>query len=101
MAKLKQLEEGVYSSGKGKKGQVVFFALMFGLVVILLALSLAPTLQDVTGDAMNADGLDCNNVSISNFDKAACRTADISLFYFVGGLIFIGAAILGARIVLG
>lgn len=85
-----------------KKGQVIFFGLMLGLVIIILALAIAPAIMQSVGDARNVTngdtiGMDCSNSSISDFDKAACVTTDLTTFYFVGALIFIGGAIITAK----
>ena len=87
-----------------KKGQVVFYGMMVGLAVIILALALAPAVQQVTTDARNVTngdtlGLDCSNSSISNYDKAACYTTDFSLFYIIGSIILIGGGIIVAKII--
>lgn len=86
------------------KGSVLFYGLMLGLTILVLALALAPAVSEQVNTAMNSTvgdrvGLDCDNSSISNFDKAACVATDISLFYFIGGLIFIAGAIVTARII--
>jgi len=88
-----------------KKGQIVVYGLMLGMVVIILAMALAPAGNEMISSAMNvttadAFGLDCTNSSISNFDKGACVVTDFSLFYFFGGLIFIGGAVIVGRIIL-
>lgn len=87
-----------------EKGSITIYGIMLALVIIILALALAPAVSYFTGDAMNATsgddyGLDCNNATISNFNKATCTATDLTLFYFIGGLILIGGAILGARII--
>ena len=89
-----------------KLGQVWGYSMMLGLTVIILALALAPAGNVFIQSAMNASvgdtlGLDCNNSSISNFDKGTCVITDFSLFYFFGGIIFIGGAIIGSRILFG
>lgn len=86
-----------------KQGSVAIYALMIGLVIIILALALAPAVKESTDTAMNASsgdtaGLDCNNESISSFYKAACIGTDLTLFYFIGSLIFIGGIIVTAKI---
>lgn len=86
------------------KGQVLFYGLMLGLVIIVLALALAPAVVNQVNSARNATvgdtiGMDCANESISNFNKAACVATDVSIFYFIGGLIFIAGAIITARII--
>ena len=89
-----------------KSGSVIIFAMMLGMVIIILALALAPAAQDFITSAMNessgdAIGLDCTNESISSFDKAACIATDLTLFYFVGILIFIGGLVITAKITFG
>ena len=87
-----------------KKGQLVILTFMVGLVVVILALALAPALQSQIDDARNVStdssvGLDCSNESISNFDKAACVASDITLPYFIGFLLFFAGAIVVGRII--
>jgi len=87
-----------------KVASVAIYGLMLALVIIILALALAPTGISFVNDAMNASsgdtlGLDCDNATISNFDKGACVVADISIFYFFGGLILIGGGIAISRII--
>lgn len=83
-----------------KKGQIMLLGIgfMLALTVILLALALAPAVKERIDTTRGA--MDCDNSSISNFDKAGCLVADISMFQFVGGLIFMAGAILTARIIL-
>jgi len=89
---------------QNKKASVMIYSVMLGVVVIILALALAPAGKQVIGSAMNVTvgdsiGMDCGNSSISNFDKAACVVTDFSLFYFFGGLIFVAGTIIVGRIV--
>lgn len=86
-----------------KRGQTWAYALMLSVVVIILALALAPAGNQVIGQAMNSStanfiGLDCDNSSISNFEKGTCNILDFSLPYFFGGLILIGGGLILARI---
>ena len=84
-----------------KKGQVIFYGFMLGIVVIVLALALAPPVKEFIDDARNTTtGMDCGNSSISDFDKAACIAVDLNGWYFIGGLIMIGGIIIGARILI-
>lgn len=82
-----------------KNGQVIFFSLMLGIVIIVLALALATPIKERVEEAMNPSNLDCGNSSISNFDKGACLVADLTMFHFIAALIIIAGAIIGARIV--
>ena len=84
-----------------KKGQVMFFGFMLGLTIIILALALAPAVVDSVGTARNASNMDCDNSSISYGDQAACIATDSLSFYFIGGLIFIGGLVIGAKILFG
>jgi len=86
------------------KGQVIFLGLMIGVVVILLALALAPAVRESVDSVRNEttiegfQGLNCTNPAITNFDRATCISADLTIFHFVAGLIFIGGAIITARV---
>jgi len=87
-----------------KRGQVQMYALMLGIVVIILSLALAPIIMDISTDAQAADsgdtmGLDCSNESISNFDRITCYATDLTPFYFVGSLLMIGGVILTVKII--
>jgi len=86
-----------------KKAQVWSYSLMLSIVVIVLVLALAVPGKKFIDDAMNAStadfiGLDCENVSISNFQQGTCTILDFSLVYFFGGLILIAIGIITARI---
>ena len=89
-------------------GQVVFFTLMIGLTVLVLALALAFPVKQAVDNATNYTGnvtgehqtLDCANSSISTFDKGACIISDMSMFYFIGGLIFMVDSIIVAKVLL-
>lgn len=87
-----------------KRGSFTLYGLMLALTLVILAFALAPAVSDFTSSARNATvndtlGLDCNNESISNFDKATCVATDLTLFYFIGGLVFIAGAVITARII--
>jgi|TARA_Y100000310_G_scaffold339488_2_gene432305 Trk-type K+ transport system membrane component len=88
------------------KAQVFFYALMLGMIIIFLALGLAGPIKDTVDSARNATtdegqvGLDCTNSTISNFQKGACVVADLTIFHFVGGLIFIAGAVIVAKLLL-
>ena len=88
-----------------RKGQTLFYGLMLGIVIFVLALALAPPVRDFTYVTMNESvgdtvGLNCSTTS-DNFVKATCIVADLSLFYFIGILVFIAGAIVTARFVFG
>ena len=86
------------------KGSTMFYGIMLGFVIIIVALALAPAVSEFNTIARNvttgdAYGLDCSNSSISNFDKATCTAIDINLFYFIATIIFIGGAAVTAKII--
>lgn len=88
-----------------KKGQVFFYALMLGIMIMVVALALAGPLRETIDSAMNGTmdegqpGLDCTNTSISTYDRGACVVADLTIFHFIGGLIFIAGAVIMAKLV--
>ena len=88
------------------KGVTFFLMFMIGLSIIILALAFAPVLKQFNDDARNvttwdgADGLDCSNVAISDFQKAACYATDISTSSFMAILIAIGLAVIVGRALL-
>jgi len=90
-----------------KRGSYVIYGLMVGLVVLILALALAPAISQFTSDAMNVTdgddvGLNCSYTeNISAFDRATCIATDLTLFYFISFLIFLAGAIVTAKFVMG
>ncbi len=86
-----------------KKAQTIFFAFMLGLVILLLILVFAGIVKERSDVARNTTiengepGLDCTNSSISDYNKAACYTTDLTTFYFIGGVLFLVGAIFSAR----
>ena len=79
------------------RGQVIFFTFMVGIVVIILALAFAPGIKTQVDTIRNSDNLDCSNSSISDFDKVTCTAADLTIFYFVIGVIVLGGVVISAR----
>ena len=87
---------------RGKNAQVVVFSIMLGFVIIILALALTPIISETTESAMNQSigdtiGMDCQNSSISPFNKAGCVATSISPFWFVGAMILIGGGVVVAK----
>ena len=88
-----------------KKGSVVLYGLMVGLVVIILALALAPAILESTTAARAVSvgdtvGMNCSyTTNISHFQRAACIATDMSLFYFIGFLLFLAGAVVTAKLV--
>jgi len=88
------------------KGQVFFYTLMLGIVIVLLALAFADPLRETIDTARSPStndsvGLDCGNGSISDFDKANCTMVDLGLPYFFFGLLALAGIVVGAKVVLG
>lgn len=83
----------------------MFYGFMLGLTILVLALGLAPAIKEQVDSTRSVNttlggaGLDCENSSISNYNKAACVVADLTIFHFIGGLIFIAGAVVTARII--
>lgn len=86
------------------RGIAFFLTFMIGVCVIILALSFAPIVKDFNDNARNtttwdgANGLDCSNVSISDFQNAGCIANDITTSSFVGILIAIGLAVIMGKV---
>ena len=85
------------------RGQMVFYLMMLAVIVIILAIALANPLKEFVNDARapssdTAVGLDCNNSTISDFQKAQCTLTDLSLPYFIIGLVGLAGIIIGAKL---
>lgn len=88
------------------KGQVVFYTLMLGVVIVIIALALVPVVHDFTTNAMNSTsdtqvGLDCQNATIPDWQKSQCVLTDATMPYFFFGLLGIALLVIGARAVMG
>ena len=87
------------------KAQALFYSFMLGLLILVLALSFTEPVKEQIDSIRNGttlegtQGLDCANSSISDYNKGACLVADLTIFHFLGGLIFIAGAILTAKLV--
>lgn len=79
------------------RGQTILFGFMIMLTLIILALNLAGPLRESISEARNSNNLDCGNESISNYDKGACVVSDLTLFNFIGVMIFMAGAVMAAR----
>lgn len=83
------------------RGQMVFYGFMLAVTIIVLALALAGPVMTATNGARDTavnNGMDCANSSIDIYTKAACTSTDLTLPYFIGGLIAIAAVVLTAKI---
>lgn len=87
---------------ENKKGQVVFFVLMLGILIVVVSFGLVPAVKTFVDDARSPStnssvGLDCSNDSISDYKKSQCVITDLSLPYFFLGLIGIALLIIFAK----
>ena len=76
------------------------------VIIIVLALALAPALKESATSARNTtdwvggQGLDCSNASISDYDKGACVITDVTPAYFFWGLLAIAGILIIAKIII-
>ncbi len=75
------------------KGQMLIFGFMIMMTIIVLIMGSAPAGQAVLNQTMSSTNMDCDNSSISSFDKTACIAVDMGMFYFLIGLIAIAFAV--------
>ena len=81
------------------KGNVIALGIKFmlGITIIIMILAIAPVIQQNNEDSMAADQLDCDNSSISDYDKLGCTSTDLGLFIFVGGVLLVGIGVFTLR----
>lgn len=82
---------------KNKQGQVVFYTFMVGLVIILVGLAVTPIIKEIVTDSSSS--MDCDNETISNFQKVGCIANDINMPLTIGFIIFIGGGVILAKVV--
>ncbi len=75
------------------KGQMLIFGFMIMMTIIVLIMGTAPAGQDILNQTMHSTNMDCDNSSISNFDKTACIAVDMGMFYFLIGLVALAFAV--------
>ena len=71
-----------------KRGQAIMFNLMIAMLAILAVFTFIQPLKDSLTIARDAPHLDCTNASISTGQSLACLQVDLTLFFFVGTVIF-------------
>ena len=52
------------------QGQMIFFGFMIMMVILVLVFGMAPGVKSAIDDARNSSEMDCDNSSISDFNKA-------------------------------
>ena len=85
------------------KAQVRLVGLMLGVVIIVLVLALAFPIKQANDNARNESsgdtiGMNCSTTT-DNFVKATCVAADLNLFLFVGGILFLAGVVMTAKII--
>lgn len=91
---------------KNKRGQTLFFTFMLGVVILVLGLALFVVVQTFVTDARapttdTAVGLDCLNSSISDYQKAQCTLTDLSMPYYLIGMIGLAGMVWAAKLIIG
>lgn len=81
---------------QNKRGIVFFYTLMVGVCIIILGIAFAPAIKQVIDNAMAE--LTCSTPA-NDFDQASCWYMDMQKMLFIGGVIFIGIAVIGAKVV--
>jgi hypothetical protein len=82
-----------------KRGITFFYTLMLGVTIIVLGLALASPTKDFIDDAR--DGMSCTATNLSIYDEATCVGYDALKPLISGGIILIGFAVIGAKIIWG
>ena len=80
-----------------KRGNIIFFAFMMGIVFFFLGISLAHPIVTVTTESMLQLNCTTNyliNDTISNQDRAYCTAIDSFSFLFVGLCFGLGASLI-------
>lgn len=80
-----------------KSGQVIFFTFMVGITIILVGLACAPMIKEIVTDSSTS--MDCNNESISNFQRVGCIANDVNMPLAIGVIIFLGGGVILARVI--
>ncbi len=80
-----------------KRGVAIIFYFMLGITFFVMGLGLSSPLNEIVGgdDVMGSNGLDCSNESISNQDKANCKSLEITYPVYIGVIFGLGGMLLG------
>ena len=84
-----------------KRGVAIIFYFMLGITFFVIGLALSSPLNEIVGgdDVMGSNGLDCANESISNQDKANCKSIEITYPVYIAVIFGLGGMLL-SRILL-
>lgn len=77
-----------------RKGIVMLYTLMLGITIIVLGLGLAGAVKFFVDDART--NANCSTAT-SDWDIAFCWLLDLEKPAVIGGIIFVGLAVLAAR----
>ena len=85
-----------------KKAQVFFYTFMIGITIFIIALALAFPVKQVVDTARSNSSGDFTGLNCSNppdaYYRGACLISDITIPYFIIGLLAIGGAVIGAKL---
>ena len=88
-----------------KQGSVTIYGIMISVAIIVLVLALSGPIKDFTDTARNETSGDTIGMNCSTtediFVKAGCLASDITIFYWIGGVLFLIGTIISARIIFG
>ena len=65
----------------------LFFGFMIMMAMLVLVFGMSPMIKTMVDDARDSTNLDCDNAAISDVNKVTCIVTDMSMFYFIAGLI--------------
>jgi len=88
-----------------KKGLTQFVTIMLAVTIVVLALALGGSVREFTDDAraenstIGGQGLDCDNETLSDYTTGTCIIADLYIPTFIGVLMGLAGAVIGARII--
>lgn len=84
---------------KNKKGITMLYTLMLGITIIVLGLAFASPIKQFCDTARTE--MNCTSADLSIYDDATCTGYDLLKVLITGGIILIGVAVIGAKIVFG
>jgi|TARA_R110002051_G_scaffold85920_1_gene151305 hypothetical protein len=80
-----------------QKGQTIILKFMIAITIIIVVLAVVPLMSEINLETRETSNMDCDNSSISDFDKLGCLSADASLFLITAVGLFVALAVFGIR----
>jgi len=80
-----------------QKGQTIILKFMIAITIIIVVLALVPLMSEVNLETRETSNMDCDNESISNFNKLGCLSSDASLFLITAVGLFIALAVFSIK----